>query len=155
MTKQQPNIQLRKAGQEDVGFIFNAWLKSYKFSLFSKNITNTIYYAEHHKVIERLLKTHETIIACNSEDPSQIFGFINAGRVDGIFCLNYIYVKQPFRNLSIGKTLLNAFDHDPSSASVYTHHTRAADRLAAKYHMIYHPYLLMTNTEESNEEDNI
>ncbi len=148
-----PQIQLRAAGQEDVGFIFNSWLKSYKFSPFARSITNTIYYAEHHKVIERLLKEHQTIIACNQEDPSQIYGFINAGKVDGIFCLNYIYVKQPFRNLSIGKALLNSFDHDLSTASVYTHHTRVAERLAAKYSMIYHPYLLFNNAEEESSND--
>ncbi len=150
MSKAKPHIRLRKANQEDVGFIFNSWLKSFKFSLFAKNVTNTIYYAEHHKIIERLLKQNETIIACNDDDPSQIYGFINGGRVDGIFCLNYVYVKQSFRNLGIGKTLLNYFEHDPATAAVYTHHTRIAERLAAKYNMVHHPYLLI-NIE--NEDD--
>ena len=150
MSKVKPPIRLRKANQEDVGFIFNAWLKSYKYSLFAKNVTNTVYFAEHHKVIERLLKNFETIIACNDEDPSQIYGFINAGRIDGIFCVNYIYVKQAFRNLGIGKALLNAFEHDASSASVHTHHTRMSEKLAAKYNFVYHPYLLI-NSESSNE----
>lgn len=147
MSKIKPLVRLRKAGQEDVGFIFNAWLKSFKVSLFAKNITNTIYFSEHHKVIERLLKQNETIIACNNEDPTQIYGFINAGHVDGILCVNYIYVKQSFRNLGIGKALLNAFEHDAGSAAVYTHHTRMAERLAAKYNMVYHPYLLI-NVED-------
>jgi GNAT superfamily N-acetyltransferase len=148
-----PSIRLRPATEEDIGFIFNSWLKSYKFSLFAKNITNTIYYAEHHKVIEKLLKNHQTIIACNNDDISQIYGFINAGFVDGIFCLNYIYVKQPFRNLGVGKTLLNSFDHDPSNASVVTHWTRMAERLAPKYNMVYHPYLMFNLKESSNESD--
>ena len=143
MSKTKPPVRLRKATQDDVNFIFNAWLKSFKVSNFARTITNTIYFAEHHKIIERLLKGNETIIACNNEDPTQIYGFINAGRVDGIFCLNYIYVKQSFRNLGIGKALLNAFEHDPSTASVYTHHTRIAERLAAKYNMVHHPYLLI------------
>lgn len=151
MSKQKPPVRLRKAGQEDVGFIFNAWLKSYKFSQFARNITNTIFFAEHHKVIERLLKQNETIIACNNEDPSQIFGFINAGTVDGILCVNYIYVKQSFRNLGVGKALLNAFEHDPGSAAVYTHHTRMAEKLAAKYNFVYHPYILINSEEPTDE----
>ena len=153
MSKPKPHIRLRKANKEDIGFLFNAWLKSYKYSLFAKNITNTIYYTEHHKVIEKLLKTHETIIACNDEDPSQIYGFINAGNIDGIFCLNYIYVKQPFRRLGIARTLLNAFNHDPSSASVYTHHTRVAERMAAKYNLVYHPYIAFNSEEVINESE--
>lgn len=152
MTKQQPPVRLRKAGQEDVGFIFNSWLKSFKYSLFARNITNTIYFAEHHKLIERLLKSNETIIACDDNDPSQIFGFISAGYVDGILCVHYIYVKQTFRNLGIGKTLLNAFNHSAEAASVYTHHTRMAEKLAAKYNLVYHPYLLINLEEEASDE---
>lgn len=147
MSKSKPPVRLRKAIQDDVGFIFNAWLKSFKFSHFARNITNTIYFAEQHKLIERLLKSNDTIIACNTDDPTQIYGFINAGHVDGILCVNYIYVKQSFRNLGIGKILLNSFEHDAASASVYTHYTRMSEKLAAKYNFVYHPYLLI-NTEE-------
>lgn len=153
MSRDKPPVRLRKATQEDVGFIFNSWLKSYKYSLFAKGITNTIYFSEHHKIVENLLKQNETIIACNDNDPSQIFGFINAGRVDGILAINYMYVKQPFRNLGIGKTLLNSFEHDASTAAIYTHHTRMSEKLAAKYNLVYHPYLLFNlgSIDESKE----
>lgn len=148
MSDRQLPIRLRPATQDDVPFLFSSWLKSYKYSLWAKNITNTIYFAEHHKVIERLLKNYNVIIACNNDDPTQIFGFICAGKVDGIFCLHYIYVKHSFRNLGIGKQLLNAFQHDASTAAVYTHHTRIAERLAPKYNFVYHPYLLINLPEE-------
>lgn len=153
MSKPAPKVKLRKAVQADVGFIFNAWLKSFKFSLFAKNITNTIFFTEHHKVIERLLKQNETIIACNPDDESQIFGFINAGNVDGILCVNYIYVKQSFRNLGIGKTLLESFRPDSESAAVYTHFTRMSEKLAPKYNFVYHPYLLINIKEKKNDSE--
>ena len=152
MEKPTPPITLRPAAQTDVGFIFNSWLKSYKYSLFARTITNTIYFSEHHKLIEKLLKSNETIVACNPNDPEQIYGYVNAGRIGGVFCLNYIYVKQSFRGLGIGKSLLNYFEHDPSSASVYTHHTRTAEKLAPKYNMIYHPYLILNTSESSDEQ---
>lgn len=141
----EQKVNLRPATAEDVSFIFNAWLKSYKHSPFGRDITNTIFYAEHHKVIERLLKKFDTIIACNPDDENQIYGFINAGFVDGIFCLNYIYVKHTFRNLGIGKTLLNGFSHNHEHASVITHITRAASKLAEKYNMVYHPYIFIND----------
>lgn len=147
-------VRLRSANQEDVGFIFNSWLKSFKYSTFASNITNTVYYTNHHKIIEEQLKTKQTIIACNDSDPSQIYGFINAGSIDGVLCVNYIYVKQPFRNLGIGKTLLNAYNHDPSVAACYTHETRSSERLAAKYNMVYHPYLLYNLPESEQNDDN-
>lgn len=139
-------IRIREANQEDVAFIFNSWLKSYRQSLFARNITNTIYFDQHHKVLENLLKTNKVIIACNEKDPSQMYGYICAGKEDGIFVLHYIYVKHTYRNLGIGKELLNSFDHDINTAAVYTHHTRIAEKLAAKYNLLFHPYLLF-NTE--------
>lgn len=154
MKEEQIPIKLRTANQEDVAFIFNAWLKSYKSSYINRSISPQIYYAGHHKLIEKLLKSFDTLIACSESDPAQIFGFINAGFIDGIFCVNYIYVKHTFRNLQIAQVLLNGFKHSPEVASVYTHHTRAADHLAPRYNMVYHPYLLFDIPNSPKEDEN-
>jgi len=144
MNKQLP-INIRPATQEDVGFIFNAWLKSYRNSNFARQLSNTIYFAEHHKVIERLLRNYTTVIACNPEDPEQIYGFINAGFTDNIFTLNYVYIKHPFRKMGIAKELFNVFEHSMEYASIYTHKTRVAEKLEEKYNMIHHPYVAFKN----------
>lgn len=151
MSNPTPPIRLRMATEEDAPLIFNSWLKSYRKSLFSRNITNTIYFSEHHKVVEKLLKKYQTVVACNDKDPSQAYGYINAGYTDGIFTLNFVYVKHSFRNLGIAKALMNAFEHDPSFAAVYTHHVRVAERLAPKYNMLYHPYILFSEYLDSPE----
>lgn len=143
MDKPTSPATLRRADEKDISFIFNSWLKSYRSSYFAKSISNTIYFEGHHKIIEKLAKTSEIIVACNPQDPEQIFGYICAEKIDGIFCLHYIYVKQSFRRLGIGKLLLNSFERDKEQASVFTHHTKIAERLAAKYNMVYHPYLLI------------
>lgn len=152
MSKSTPPVRLRAATAEDVPFIFNSWLKSFKYSLWCRNIPSSIYFAEHHKLIERLLKECNVVVACNTEDSSQIFGFLCGQHVENIFCLHYIYVKHSFRNLGIAKAMLNSFSHDPSTASVYTHHTRVAEKVAPKYNMVYHPYLLI-NLPERDEEN--
>ena len=146
MSKNLP-IQLRLANEEDVPFIFSSWLKSYRNSYFAKNITNTVYYAEHHKLLEKVIKSNKVVVACNPDETTQIYGWICAGYTDNIFTLHYVYVKHPFRGFGVGKTLLNAFEHDPSFAAVYTHNTKAADKLAAKYNMIYHPYIIINDYE--------
>ena len=148
MEKQTLPTTLRLAEEGDIGFIFNSWLKSYRSSLFAKPISNTVFFAEHHKVIEKLAKTSQILLACNKEDPNQIYGYACAERVEGVFVLHYIYVKQSFRRLGIGKLLLDSFDHNfDDESAVYTHHTKIAEKLAAKYHLIYHPYLLI-NVEQ-------
>lgn len=150
MSKKLP-IRLRLANDEDVPFIFNSWLKSYRTSNFSRSITNTVYFAEHHKLLERILKTNKVVIACRDDDPSQICGWACAGITDNIFTLHYIYVKHPFRGFGVGKALLNAFEHDPSTASIFTHCTKTAERLAAKYNMIYHPYILINDYQTTSD----
>jgi ribosomal protein S18 acetylase RimI-like enzyme len=153
---QNDSIRLRPVIDDDTAFIFNSWLKSYRFSHFGEKITNTIYFTEHHKILEKLMASSKVLIACNQEDPSQVYGYIVGGELDGIIVLHFIYVKHTFRNMGIGKTLLDAWGHDKEKAGVYTHHTRIADRLASKYNFVYHPYLLfdLPNLSESLDEQN-
>lgn len=138
-------IRYRAAIAEDANFIFNSWLRSYRNSPFARNISNTIYFNEQHKLLEELVKTCKVVVACNESDTSQIYGYIVGDNIDGFLVIHYLYVKQSFRNMGIGKSLLNMFDHDIDKAAIYTHHTKIADRLAPRFNLIYHPYVLHTN----------
>ena len=144
MEKKIGAVRIRPATEGDISFIFSSWLKSYRESHFGSIIPTTIFYTEHHKVVERLLKGCQTFVACNDNDLNELYGFICAEQVDGIFVLHFVYVKHTFRMLGIGRQLLNAFEHDPSKASMYTHHTKAAPTLSKKYRMIHSPYLALT-----------
>lgn len=144
-------IRLRAANEEDVPFIFNSWLKSYRSSHFAKFVSNTVYYNEHHKLIEKLAKENTVIVACNEKDPTQVYGWICGSHIDGFFVCHYVYVKHSFRNMGIGKELLNSFSHNPDTASIYTHHTRVCDRLAMKFNFVFHPYILFDCQEDSND----
>ena len=139
--------------EDDLAFIFNSWLKSYRFSHFGEKITNTIYFSDHHKVIEAILDKSNVLMACSIDDPSQLYGYVVTGLEDGFLVLHFIYVKHTFRNMGIGKTLLDAVGHSSDKAAVYTHHTRMADKLAAKYNFVYHPYLMFDIKEVSNEQE--
>ena len=145
------SCRLRPVVEDDLAFIFNSWLKSYRFSHFGEKITNTIYFNDHHKIIEAILDKGNVLIACSIDDPSQLYGYIVTGSEDGVLVLHFIYVKHTFRNMGIGKTLLDAVGHSSDKAAVYTHHTRIADRLAAKYNFVYHPYLMFDIKEVYNE----
>ncbi len=151
MSDKKLPIRFRLATAEDANFIFNSWLKSYRHSHFARLIDNTVYYAEHHKIIERLVKECKTIVACNENDPTQLYGYINGGKIDGFLVINYWYVKHSFRNMGIGRALLNTFDHDPSIAAIYTQRTRIMDRLAPKFNMVFHPYVLFQNFDKEGD----
>ena len=148
-------VRLRPLIEDDLPFLFNSWLKSYRVSHFADKITNTIYFEDHHKLIRRILQDSKVLIACNPSDPSQLYGYVVAGEEDGILVVHYLYVKHTFRNMGIGKTLLDATGHSTDKAGVYTHHTRMADKLASKQNFVYHPYLLfdLPNLEVASEQD--
>lgn len=137
-------VMVRKAVPTDIPFLFNSWLKSYRDSRFASSITTTIYYTEHHKVVERLLKTCDVFVACNPQDQLELYGYICAEKVDGILVIHYVYTKHTYRRLGIGKALLNQFEHDPAAASIYTHNTKMADGLAKIFNFVYSPYLALT-----------
>ena len=138
------DVMIRKAVPADVSFLFSSWLKSYRDSKFGESITTTIYYTEHHKVVERLLKTCEVYVACNPKDQTELFGYICGERVENILVIHYAYVKHTYRQLGLGKMLLNQFSHTPDAAAIFTHNTKAADRLAKKFNFVYSPYLALT-----------
>lgn len=138
------SVRIRPATEADVPFIFSTWLRSYRDSGFASNISTTVYYAEHHKVVEKLLKSCDVYVACANDDISELYGYICAQKITGIFVLHYIYVKHSFRHLGLGKQLLNTFNHDFNKASIYTHMTKVARALAHKFSFIHSPYLALT-----------
>lgn len=135
------SIQLRHATIEDVSFIFNSWLKSFRTAPCSISIHNNIYYSEHHKLIERILRSFDVIIAADKEDPTHIYGFIVAGKVQDITTIHYLYVKHTFRRLGIAKALLAHFEIPNNEPFFYTHETSVGKVLGKKYLGVYHPYL--------------
>lgn len=139
-------IVFRQANKEDINFIFNAWLKSFRNSMFASKLSNTVYFSEHHKIVEKLITNSNVIVACPEDDTTNIIGFICASTVEGVKCFHYVYVKQSFRNLGIAKMLLHAFNFDPATASIYTHHTRPMDTLQHKYNMLHQPYVALTDS---------
>jgi hypothetical protein len=144
-------VQVRLANDEDINFIFSSWLKSFKTSNLSYNVVNTIYYTEQHKTIEKILKSSTVLVACNSDDPTQVYAWACGERIDGIFCLHYVYTKHNFRSMGFGKLLLNGFDHDFKTAGICSHYTKIAERLAPKYNLLYHPYVLFSTFSEQKE----
>lgn len=147
MSKQDLPITLRQPHAEDIPFIFSSWLKSYRSSLHVKNISNTVYYGEHHKVLERLMKRSEALIACNPEDANQIYGYLIYEKITGILVTHYCYVKQPYRRLGICHQLLSAAGRDKDEPFVYTHETFLGEKISGRLRAMYNPYVFYQGYE--------
>lgn len=155
-------LQIRYAGKDDVAFITNSWLKSYRESHSVDSIPNRVYYWYHHKILEQLLARSAVVVLCNEEDPDQILAWACVEKlVDKVLVIHYLYVKHAFRKQGLARRLMGfLFDKEKPSAMFVTHWTRAAAGI--EYHfkrqlkvetfhlpseqgplpVVYNPYLL-------------
>lgn len=145
MKQESLPITVRVASQSDIGFIFNSWLKSYKGGgLFTYDIPPAVYFTEHHKILERLLKRSTVIVACDSQDPTLIYGYLIAEEIEGFPVLHFCYVKNTFRGFGISNILLACLKIEMNSPLFISHMTKAFKmRLMHKFHIIYNPYLML------------
>lgn len=148
--KQDFPLKVRRATNEDIPFIFNSWLRSFRETGYLAHaITNTIFYENHHRLIQKILKRSwaTTFVVCPEDHTNQILAYMVAERIDGVFVLHYVYTKHTFRKMGLAKSLLNNFDHDTTFASCCSHLTKIAERFLMKYNMIYHPYVTLLDYE--------
>lgn len=137
----ESQVRIRPATEADTAFIFNSWLKCCKHGPTGKLIQSSVFYAGQHQVIEGLLKTTHCFIACNHNDVSQIFGYAVAERVEDVFVVHMVYVKEPYRRLGIASALLEALGLKEKEVFFFTHKTQQSDRINGKINMVYHPFL--------------
>jgi hypothetical protein len=149
-----PLFHIRPVSAGDVSFIYNSWLKSYRDSPQVKSIPNTLYYAEHHAVIENIFKSPNCTIgiACNPEEQDQIYGYLVGDILDRITkvqasgyvaVVHWLYVKHPFRMNGIAKGLFNWFTLDHKDLTfVYTHRVKNVEKLIGERPFVFNPYLL-------------
>src|SRR6056297_1572859 len=155
MKSNNMKVHVRTANEEDVHFILNSWLKSFRNSQFAKGISSTVYFTEHHKVLRKLLKRSTILVACNPEDQNQIYGYLVLEKVDGVLCIHFAYTKQVFRKLGIQRQLLGLVNHDfDNNSALYSHDTKMGRELAAKFKLVYHPYIWINYQDKSEEVEN-
>lgn len=140
---EQDVIRVRRMEAADKNFILNSWLKSYRNSPAVDRMENPSYFHEQSKVINDLLDNCPVLVASDPKDPSNIFGYLVYQFIEGTFVLHYIYVKQVFRNKGVGKYLIAKAGHQVGEAvAIYTHHTKAALKIAYKFRFILNPFIL-------------
>ena len=144
MTDSAPLFVLRQVETADLPFIYNSWLKSYRDAPAVAGIPNTLYYQGQHALIERLLKDSVVVVACSSDDPSQIMGY-GVGEVQpspGRTVLHWLYVKHPFRGFGIMRSLEGALVNKASQV-FYTHRVKSCDRLMRSRPYVFNPFFLV------------
>ena len=142
-------VKIRTPEIEDLPFLFNSWLKSYRPSPAVRNVPNDVYFVNHHKLIEGIFKAPEgrVYIACNPEDHEEIYGYVVGEHItlptnQMAAIIHWVYCKQKVRNHGIGSQLVERLIKGSDVKPVYTHYVRLVDRLMKDRDYTYNPYIL-------------
>lgn len=134
-------VLLRPPAASEAPFIYRNWLDSY-FPEQRARVKKTVYYAGHHALIERLLARSRCLVACNVDDPDQLYGFAVGesfgAPMSSVFALHYVYVKQTFRRMGIGGRLVLALSN---GADIHhSHETEAGRAFVSALRSTFNPY---------------
>jgi GNAT superfamily N-acetyltransferase len=69
----------------------------------NKEMPKQLYFESAGAVAERILERSVCIVLCSEEDTAQIIGYVVFGSGP---VLHYVYVKQPFRRMGLGRHLV-------------------------------------------------
>lgn len=129
-------VVIRAMEPLDTPFVFSSWLRSYRANS-DMRVSQSLYYAGHHEVIEGLLKAPgvEVVVASPEGDPNTILGWCCRGQ--GV--VHYVYVKEAFRRMGLAKMLVGEF-------SQHSHITRYGEWALGKHPSEYNPYLATNRT---------
>ena len=118
----QHTVFYRPAEPADFEFIQAALLNHYyEESFWARRLTTRSFFDGHTPLVRALLQQAAAVVACDSLDPSLLFGFVvfePGGGPVGSDVLDFLYVKKAFRKLGLGRRLLAATGFKPDLAGV-------------------------------------
>lgn len=108
-------IRLRKAEIEDIPFVTNSWLASYRKSLDCRGIPNTEFYHYEHQILENLIPDSMLVILCPEHDHDHIWGWGcyqvieqgDTGQRLKVLVLHYVLVREAYQKLGLARQLVD------------------------------------------------
>lgn len=115
----------RPAEPAELDFILDSWLKSYRTSPWAGVVRNHRYHEETRGTIEDLLGRGAKLTVASAPDTGRVLGWVCHESKQDVLVIHYIYVKDPFRKLGVGKSLIESLNPQ-GCALAYTFRTRAS-----------------------------
>lgn len=131
-------LKITEPTEDDLAFIVDGWIRTYRKSTGTKGVPSEVYYRYHRNLIMRTLAESEVFIAKHSEHDDQLYGFIAFEERREGTVIHYIYVKRLFRKFGIASELLKQIPI--AEFGFYSHDTYASKFIAPKGY-VFNPYL--------------
>lgn len=129
----------RSARPEDINFILNSWLKSYRCHEDMTRMTNDDYFKYYKQQITSLLQTASVNVLCEAEDDNFIYSWLCYDIVKSDLIIHYIYTRYSHRKLGCAKRLIDEL----TPKKIYcTSANRVFDELKKKIAISYNPFII-------------
>lgn len=138
-------IKYRSQSDNDTGFLYSTWLKSYRQMPYAQNMSNDTFFHHHKQIIKDILDKPNTIVTFIVEDtdPDHIYGYSVVERLGDAAIIHYIYVKHAYRKLGLAESLLKTqIPLLGSKLTFVTHESRHHKQFKDKFNIEYNPYLI-------------
>ena len=137
MSQPESEIEIRLLQPDDLPFVFNSWLKSFRSSTFAQAIDDKVYFSQQHKLIEHLLTKSVTLIATPKGAPTTILAYLVFEPDSKV--IHYAFTKFHFRRVGLGRELLNKAHLDLNECR-FTHLTKNPWMASKFIGLSYDPY---------------
>ncbi len=102
------DIILRHCAQNDMDFVFDSWMRSFRKAGVNRLIPEDYYKAWQSKRIEQVLKSGSKIlIACSADNIDSVLGWLCYTTYDGEPVVHFTYVKSKYRRSGLAKMMFN------------------------------------------------
>lgn len=135
---ERPPLTLRLATPSDLRFVKHSWFQSYRKGGRAPDVAFPVLQAGLGALIDRLVSEASVFVAAATEVPDEICGW--SCRRTGT--LHYVYVKQAYRHLGIGRQLCAEIAQIAGPVVWHTFETRAGTQFAQKIGTKFNPFLL-------------
>ena len=132
--KPSVSLTLRPAEPNEIRLIKNSWFNSFRRnSKLGRTLRPDLFDKGENTVIEQLITRFPPVIAVFPSVPDEVVGWVCREFTRPVG--HFIYVKQAFRRLGIGRTLAYGICE-------HSHETRTGELLAKQIGSVYNPFTL-------------
>jgi GNAT superfamily N-acetyltransferase len=151
-TSKQPGMkyairQYVPGDDNDTPLVFASWMRQIRklppFTSFGRDE-----FQRHRYLVDRLVADFPPLLACDPEAPGVVYGFACAelreqAEGDALQVLHFVYVRNTWRGLGIGETLVrHTLPRLKTDPVFLTHPGKAVPHLKEKWKLCFNPYLV-------------
>lgn len=128
--------------ETDEAFIFDTWLRAFRRAKPMRNLKPEEYFSRQRAVISKVIKENHILVA---EEPNtkEFLSYVVFRTTSDACILHWLYTKLVFRNMGIGRTMMDAAVGDCKSI-FYTHKPSSiwGEKMTKSENIFYSPKLI-------------